>query len=63
MGGGICCGGLIYARMSLFDIEKTVIKMYQCDNIAWFIIFLILYVSFISQDHDGDDYLVFLSKA
>lgn len=37
------------------DIEKTMIKMYSWDDIAWFIIFLILYVYFISQDHDGDD--------
>lgn len=44
-------------------LRKTVIKMFSWDNIAWFIIFIILYVSFISQDHDGDDYLVFLSKA
>lgn len=34
------------------DIEKTMIKMYSWDDIAWFIIFLILYVYFISQDHD-----------
>lgn len=37
------------------DIEKTMIKMYSWDDIAWFIIFLILYVYFVSQDHDGDD--------
>lgn len=37
------------------DIEKTMIKLCLWDDIAWFIIFLILYVYFISQDHDGDD--------
>lgn len=37
------------------DIVKTMIQMYSWDDIAWFIIFIILYVYFISQDHDGDD--------
>lgn len=31
------------------------IKLYSWDDIAWFIIFQILYVCFISQDLDGDD--------
>lgn len=38
-----------------FRLRKT-IKMYSWDDIAWFI-FLMLYVCFMSQDHDGDDYL------
>lgn len=43
------------AECLYIDFEKTMIKMYSWDDIAWFIIFLILYVYFISQDHDGVD--------
>lgn len=55
MSGGVCCGGLIHSRMSFLTTRKQWSKPYSWDVIAWFIIFLILYVYFISQHHDGDD--------
>lgn len=40
IGGGICCGGLIYARMSLLTLRKQCSKCIHGMIIAWFIIFL-----------------------
>lgn len=55
MRGGIMLWRPDICQNVIIDIGKTMIKMYSWDDIAWFIIFLILYVYFISQVHDGYD--------
>lgn len=47
----------IYQNVSN-DREKTMIKMYSSDDIAWFIIlkmFVFFILFFVSKDHDRDN--------